>query len=85
MSSIQLRDYQQAHYARVRDIVTKYTAYVDTSDTGAGKSIIALKLAHDLGVPVMIVCPTSMVNVWNNLVKTYHIPYIDILSYVSSR
>ncbi len=81
MASVKLFPYQVEHYHRVISILLDNLVYVDTSETGAGKSIIAMKLAQYLGLPMFIICPTSMVDIWSALASTYKIKTISITSY----
>ncbi len=85
VSHLSLHEYQQEHYNRISEILSTHVAYFDTSHTGLGKSYIAGKIAIDRNLPLFVVCPVSVIAVWEELSRKYRIPLIEAISYQTLR
>jgi superfamily II DNA or RNA helicase len=46
-------------------------AALDGSDTGAGKTFVAIAVARELGMKIGVVCPKSVISVWNKIIKLH--------------
>nr|QBK93724.1 MAG: DEAD/SNF2-like helicase [Pithovirus LCPAC406] len=85
IESLTLHESQEEHYDRISEILDDHVAYFDTSHTGLGKSYIAGKIAIDRNLPLFVVCPVSVIAVWEELAKTFRIPLIEAISYQTLR
>lgn len=59
-----LLDYQKLHFLKLLTSQQKLKVSVDTSTTGAGKTIVAISLAKRLCMPMMVVCPAKLMTKW---------------------
>jgi hypothetical protein len=76
---IQLRDYQMEHFRRTQAILEKFYFYVDGSEMGTGKTIIALAHSITHQLPIIVFCPLAarenwMVNAALYGVQIYNLP-----------
>lgn len=74
-------EHQYEHFQRVCKILHKNTFYVDQSLLGTGKSYIALAICITYGLPLFVICPVAVMNMWKTLSEKYNIIMIDNLSY----
>ena len=61
----ELFKWQLDHAGALRHALMEYGYAKDGSDTGTGKTVIALTVAKSLGLTPFIVCPKSVVPSWN--------------------
>lgn len=54
-----LRDYQEPHFQRLLVSLSKYGAALDASDTGTGKTYVALAICKKLGVIPLVIGPKT--------------------------
>lgn len=71
---IYLRDYQLNHIARMKDALRDNSVIIDTSQTGAGKTIVALELAKFMISRykinhILILCPPILIPMWEKNCK----------------
>src|SRR5665213_1742600 len=81
MTSIVLEPRQESHFKRMCEIGGRYRVCMDTSPTGAGKTVLALKYARALDLPILGVMPKSLKMNWRNESTKYGIPVLDLLTY----
>lgn len=85
MSQIQfLNDEQRRHYLKLREILECNVAYFDCSPTGTGKTEMAIKVASDLGLKLVVITELSLVSQWKNRCQRYNVPLISA-TYASLR
>ena len=82
---IQIRDRQQKHFQKVLNILQNEIAYLDTSDTGTGKTFIALAIAATYKMGIIVICPKTITSNWRNNSEKYGIPLHRIITYQSLR
>jgi len=82
---IKIRDYQQKHFRKVLNVLQNEIAYLDTSDLGAGKTIIALAVAAAYKMGVIVVSPKSIISNWTKNGDKYGIPVYRVVTYQSLR
>lgn len=81
-----LYKHQKTHVRDLLKIYERSHCAIDMSPTGLGKTYSSVQISKDLRLPIFVVCPASAKEiVWNEIVKTYDIPVVDILSYESLR
>jgi len=86
MSTIELRDYQFDHFNGLANIFSKSIFAIDTSSMRRGKSYVAYKIFQELGFSSSIViCPATVVSVWQNIDSTFKSNPMAINSYESWR
>jgi superfamily II DNA or RNA helicase len=80
----ELYDYQKQHKDILMDYLSKYNIAVDSSKTGAGKTITSLSIAHDLMSTnikhLTILCPPTLIPHWQNTCKEYGIDNVNVYS-----
>ncbi len=84
-TAINLWPTQSAHYARIRNILSRWVAYLDTSPMGSGKTVVTLKVAQDLRLPIIVVAPLSTLATWRETAAKFGVPIIMTMSYQSMR
>lgn len=62
-----LRDYQIPKAQRILEILAQHKLCIDTSGTGTGKTYTAAWVAAQLGYPVLVVCPKSVISTWERV------------------
>uniref|UniRef100_A0A6C0LTA0 Helicase n=1 Tax=viral metagenome TaxID=1070528 RepID=A0A6C0LTA0_9ZZZZ len=75
-----LYSYQEGHVIRLITILLKYHIALDNSDTGVGKTIMAIAVAWELNKRPFIICPKSVMYNWLNVCNYIGINYIDIVN-----
>lgn len=83
MSEIQLRERQVNHFKRLCQILGTEHGYVDTSPTGAGKTVVTLKVAQTYGLGLVLVCPRQVLKQWQREASKYGVPLYEAMSYSS--
>ena len=56
---------QAAHADKLEQALRKHRAALDASETGCGKTIVAVELAHRMGLKTIVVCPKATIPSWN--------------------
>jgi superfamily II DNA or RNA helicase len=64
---MQLYPWQQEHAQKVLNTLKQFGIVCDASDTGCGKTYIALWAVKEYAHPFMIVCPKSVIPKWKEL------------------
>ena len=75
-----LYEWQKPHAQKVLDTLRKDGIVCDASDTGTGKTYIALWAAKAYGHPVFIVCPKAVIPKWRELSAECGMQPIDIMN-----
>jgi superfamily II DNA or RNA helicase len=80
MNEISLYPYQQEAAVRLAEAVTTYGSALDASDTGVGKTYVALGVAQILGLPPLIVSPKSVITSWRNAAAALGVEPIAVVN-----
>lgn len=67
----ELFDWQEAHARKLSDALAVFGYAKDGSDTGTGKTVVALSVAKDLGLTPFVVCPKSVVPSWKEWIQKF--------------
>jgi len=85
-SPIPLYPYQVAHFQKLVDIFLNGHIGIDTSTTGAGKSITAAAVARVFGFKhIIIICPKSVKVSWTETIAKTELTVENIITYQSLR
>lgn len=76
-----LLDYQVEPCRHLTKILLEKGAALDASDTGTGKTYCAVHAAKNLGLPVGIICPKSVIPSWKRVCKQEGVNPDFILNY----
>ena len=60
-----LYDWQKPHRDVLLNALNEHGVALDSSDTGVGKTVIAMDIANDLGLEPFVLCPKSVIPSWN--------------------
>lgn len=82
---INVLPYQVDHYHRLCHILQNEYGYLDTSETGTGKTILTLSMCATYGLSLLVVCNLSAVGMWKREAQSYGIHLILVISYSSLR
>lgn len=82
---IHLEPSQVGHFHRLNGIYEKYSAALDTSVMGSGKTYTSLALAIHMGLPIFVICPKTSKPMWTALAEEHGVPIIDVINYESLR
>ena len=85
LSEILLLPHQVEHAKRVLKIIQTDPAYMDTSPTGSGKTLIALKIAKLCGLSAFIIAPLSTLGQWERECNKYQVPIAYLDTYAGLR
>lgn len=78
---IRLHDHQASHYMSIYNLLAKDRMYIDVSEMGSGKTIVAIKLSMALGLPLLIICAKMSIETWVEQIAKYSANYKDILNF----
>lgn len=78
---MKLLSYQEPHYEKILKSLRSYGVAVDGSDTGTGKTYVAVKAIATLGKPTLVVCPKSVIPVWRRLLREAGVKAFDVVNY----
>jgi len=84
-SKIKLLSHQYEHYNNVCQIVQNQYAYLDLSNMGSGKTFITLALAAKYNLSLIVICPLSMITIWEKACQNYRINLKAVTTYQSLR
>lgn len=85
MTQLILQPYQIEHYNRICQILDNERGYLDTSDMGLGKTLIAIAVSKTLDLPMVIICPLTMIQTWENECLKYDAKILKIITFQSLR
>ncbi len=78
---IELWDSQTDHFNRVIGILKRWHAYMDTSETGCGKTVVTLALCAVLQLSLVVVGPLCTLTMWEREARKYGVRLIYSMSY----
>ena len=79
-----LREWQVPSVSKLCAVITEYGAAIDGSDTGTGKTYIAIAVARELGMKIAVVCPKAVIFSWKKVItKHFKMDYEFIINYES--
>ena len=79
-----LKEWQVEWHKKACDILLSNHFYIDTSPMRSGKTFVALKLAKDFDLELMVICPLTTKNYWKNLANKYGVKlFTDPINYES--
>ena len=81
VNNIHLKEYQLKHFEKVCNILQNELSYLDTSETGSGKTIISMAIASLYDMGVLVFCPKTAITNWKNHCKKYKVKLYDIMTY----
>lgn len=84
-STGELLEHQTEHADKLMHIFARRNSAGDTSRTGTGKTYVAACVAKRLGLPVMVFCPKSVIEVWYKVLREWGVPIITITNYDMAR
>ena len=70
----ELFDWQKSHATKLADSLIKFGYAKDGSDTGTGKTVVALSVAKALGLTPFVVLPKSVVPSWKDWMQQFDLP-----------
>ena len=76
-----LLKYQVPHFFQLEEIFKVKNCVLDASDTGTGKTYVALALALSLGKKPLVICPKSVIPNWISVAKTLGVELFGIANY----
>ena len=77
---MQLYNWQHGHAEKLLGVLREKGCAVDASDTGTGKTYIALWDAKQYGHPIFVVCPKAVIPKWTELSADIGITPIAIMN-----
>ena len=83
--NITLYPHQIQHYHRILDILSSQHAYIDTSPTGRGKTITTIAIAITCQLSLIVICPLTIVSLWQKEAKKYGVTILTIITYQTLR
>lgn len=76
-----LLPYQIPHLLQLQECLSIRNRVLDASDTGTGKTYVALALCKELNLEPFIICPKAVVSVWNDTCKIFNVKCFGISNY----
>lgn len=78
---IKLFEHQEEHVKRIFEILGSNFGYIDISSTGSGKTIATCYVSKQKHIPLLVICPATMCDIWLDAIEDYDVPNIDVLSF----
>ena len=78
---IQLLNYQIPHAEQMKESIRMSKCVLDASDTGTGKTYVAISVCKDLGYSPFVICPKSVIPSWLDVAKKFGIKLFGIANY----
>jgi superfamily II DNA or RNA helicase len=78
-----LLNYQIPHFYQLYETIQHNECILDASDTGTGKTYVALALAKQIGYEPFVICPKSVIMSWVNVGKYLGVNFFGISNYES--
>ena len=76
-----LKDYQVPHFLNIVNRIKKTHIHIDSSDTGVGKTYIAIACAKYLNYKLFVICPKTIINNWYEVSEKFNIEPLVIVNY----
>jgi superfamily II DNA or RNA helicase len=76
---------QQSHIDALHSAIVKHRAALDTSSTGTGKTLCAIRTASKLGLPVLVVCPKAVIPSWRRELDDQGVQAVQVVNYEKLR
>jgi len=76
-----LFDYQLDHLNNLLSSISKYRRCLDASDTGTGKTYVAVALCKVLNLEPYIIAPKTVLNSWHKVLKFFEIKNYYLVNY----
>jgi superfamily II DNA or RNA helicase len=76
-----LLEYQIPHAERIINILQNKNICIDGSDTGTGKTYVALHIIKFLKLKPLIICPKTIISSWLNVAKIFDIKLLGVVNY----
>lgn len=68
--TIKLLDYQREHFTILKRALENHSRAIDASDTGTGKTPVAVKLCVELNLIPWVICPKSVISPWIRTIES---------------
>ncbi|GAF99677.1 unnamed protein product, partial [marine sediment metagenome] len=78
-------DHQKEHFERLVQILGHNFAYLDTSQTGCGKTFTTMKIGKASKLKLFVICPKSVCSVWNIECRKYGVDLVETITYEKLR
>lgn len=82
---MELYDWQEPHFERVKSILSKRMFYADVTQMGLGKTIVGCQLAKTLGLDLLVVGPLTVETNWAKTAYRCGVKLLGFLSYEGLR
>jgi len=83
-SESKLFSYQKGHFYALVDILLRNGIALDASDTGTGKTFVALAIARLLDLHPFVICPLSVIYSWKRAAEYFSLD-ITVSNYESAK
>lgn len=76
---------QLDHLKKVQNCLDVYGRYINSSVLGSGKTYITCELARRYSLPLLVICPKSVINEWNRIAELFEVKIEVCLTYAALR
>lgn len=81
--NIKVQPHQEEHIKNIEAVLyDRLYGVIDVSTMGTGKTFAATKIAYDLNLPMVVICPTNVIKVWERM-RAFGAKIISIHSYTT--
>lgn len=81
----ELFEWQKDHAARLIAALMEHGYAKDGSDTGTGKTVVSIAVAHALGLTPFVICPKAVVPTWKEWIRRFGYKYAHAVNYEKLR
>jgi Mimiviridae putative ATP-dependent RNA helicase len=78
---IKLLNYQIPHAEQMKESIRNSKCVLDASDTGTGKTYVAISVCKDMGYQPFVICPKSVIPNWIDVAKKFNVKLFGVANY----
>lgn len=81
LQPFKLLNYQIPHAEQMKEAVRNSKCVLDASDTGTGKTYVAISVCKDMNYEPFIICPKSVIPTWIDVAKKFNVKLFGVANY----
>lgn len=73
--------YQRTHAIEIINALGKHDRAIDNSDTGTGKTYVAVVVCRELGLKPLVICPKAVIPAWKKTLNKLGVDALTVVNY----
>ena len=79
--SVDLYQFQKDFVDKAMNIFEHSQLLINSSDTGTGKTITTIYMVKDMDIPIIVICPNNVKNIWINQFLIYGVKHYRVFTF----